>query len=101
MLLSYLGIGKDLTTIGLVWYYFNVIAIAAIVYKLLDLAAIRAKNASTNKAETQSKEDKLFIKFVMFVSAFGIVYFFTREYIQGMKEIWNFAYEGIRGLING
>ena len=100
MLLSYLGLGKDLTTIGLVWYYFNIIAIAVIIYKILDLAAIRAKNTS-NISERESKEDKLFLRFVMSISTLGIAYFFMREYMEEAKELWSFCIDKIMDVING
>ena len=86
---------------GIAWYYFNVIAIAVIIYKMIDLATIRAKNAALNTAESQTKEDKLFVKAVIFLGVFGVAYFFTREYISDMREIWISVVEFTQRVING
>ncbi len=101
MLLNYLGFGQNLTTMGFVWYYMNILAMAGIVYMLLRLAIARAQKVTTNQSESKITEDRLFIRFVMFIATFGLVYFFMREHINDLKEIWNWAYEGIQELING
>lgn len=85
---------------GLTWYYFNVIAIAYIIYMLLKITYERARNATGNRAESVSKESKFYYRFIFAISIFGIVYFFTREHIEDMREIWESFAEFVERLTN-
>lgn len=98
MLLNYLGIDQNLTTLGFVWYYFNVLAITGIVYMVLKLAIVRAQNSISNKAENISKADNNYLYFVMFISTFAIIYFLLREYIKDLKDLWQFIFDKLPDL---
>jgi len=91
----------DYFRVGLVWYYMNVIAMAVIIYMILKLAIIRAQRVANNQAESRSTEDKMFIRFVMFMAIFGMVYFFLREYIDQLEAFWNWIQAGISEVKNG
>ena len=101
MWLSYLGMGRDLTTMGFVWYYMNILAIAGIIYMLLKLAIARAERVVTNRSESALKEERFMTRIVMFAAIFGIMFFFMREYVEEMKEAWKWATETIQGVYNG
>jgi ABC-type polysaccharide/polyol phosphate export permease len=91
----------NLINTGLLWYYFNVLAIAVIVYMILKLAIVRAKKAVTNQAESESTEDKMFIMFAMFTASFAMVFFFMREYIDDFERIWQTVSEAAGEIKNG
>jgi Na+/H+ antiporter NhaD/arsenite permease-like protein len=99
-LLNIIGIGQNLTTIGFIWFYMNIICIAGIIYMLLQLAIARAKRVVVNQSEEAIKNDRMFIRFVMFVVTFALVYFFLREYLNDLKEIWQAGFEFVQELIN-
>jgi len=100
MLLEFLGIGQNLTTIGFIWYNLNVLAIAGIIYLVLKLAIVRAENLGTrNSIENKIKQDNLYIKFVIFSASFGIVYFSLRESVPDLKELWSDAIIFIKDLL--
>ena len=107
MLLNILGLThqsntlSNLTTVGFVWYYFNVLAITVIIYMVLKLAIVRAGRARTDRFENMSKSDNQYIKFVMLIATFGIIYFLLREYIDELKDLWSSIFNYAEGLING
>ncbi len=86
---------------GLVWYYFNILAIAVIIYMLLKIALARARRATINQTESKTRGDNFIIGIAVFAGLFGLVFFFTRQYISEFKEFWQWAYEGIQELFNG
>lgn len=100
-LLNVIGIGQNLTTMGFVWFYMNIIAIAGIIYMVLQLAIARAKRVVVNQSEEAIKNDRLWINFIMAITIGGLVYFFLREYMSDLKEIWKMGFDAIQELING
>lgn len=100
-LLNIIGIGQNLTTMGFIWFYMNIICIAGIIYMLLQYAIARAKRVVVNQSEEAIQNDRMLIRFIMFVVTFGLVYFFLREYLSDLKEIWKAGFEYIQELING
>lgn len=100
-LLNIIGFGSNLTTMGFIWFYMNIICIAGIIYMLLQFAIARAKRVVINQSEESIQNDRMLIRFIMFVVTFGLVYFFLREYLSDLKEIWKAGFEAIQELING
>jgi len=90
----------DYFRVGLVWYYMNVIAMAVIIYMILKLAIARTKRVVINQTESKSVEDKMFIRFVMFVAIFGLIYFFLREYMDQLEAFGNWIQEVIKEMKN-
>ena len=86
---------------GLIWYYFNILAIAVIIYMLLKIALARAERATNNQSESKTSGDNLIIGIAIFAGLFGLVFFFTRQYISEFKDFWEWIIEGIQELING
>lgn len=83
---------------GLVWYYFNIIAIAVIIYMLLRIALARAQRATVNQAESKTQGDNFIIRVAVFVALFGLVYFFMRQYHSEFAGFWEWIVEGIQEL---
>lgn len=84
---------------GLVWYYFNILAMAGIIYMLLKIALARAERATINQAESKTKADNFIIRIAVFAALFGLVFFFMRQYISEFKEMWEWLIKGIQELI--
>lgn len=84
---------------GLIWYYFNVLAIAFIIYMLLKIALARAERATFNQSESKTRSDSFIIKAVVSISIFGIVFFFMRQYYPEFVKFWEWIVEGIQELI--
>jgi predicted PurR-regulated permease PerM len=93
MLLSY-------AQTGLVWYYFNILAMAGIIYMLLKIALARAERATLNQSESKTRDDNFIIRIAVFAALFGLVFFFMRQYISEFKDFWEWLINGIRELIN-
>lgn len=85
---------------ALFWWYFNIIAIAYIIYMLLKIALARAERATVNQSESKTRSDNFIIRTVVFVALLGIVFFFMRQYISEFKEMWEWLIKGIQELIN-
>ncbi len=100
-LLNVIGIGQNLTTIGFIWFYMNIICIAGIIYLLLQYAIARAKRVVVNQSEEAIANDRLWTRFIMSIVIFGLVYFILREYMSDLKDIWKVGFEYIQELING
>lgn len=86
---------------GLIWYYFNTLAIAYIVYMLLKIALVRAERSMINRSESAAREERKLIKLIIFISIFAIAYFAMREYIAEFRKLWISIIEFIQGLFNG
>jgi len=100
-LLNIIGIGNNLTTMGFIWFYMNIICIAGIIYMLLQYAIARAKRVVVNQSEEAAQNDRMLIRFIMFIVTFGLVYFFLREYMSDLKAVWQAGFKYIQELING
>lgn len=85
---------------GLIWYYFNILAMAGIIYMLLKIALARAERATINQAESKTKADNFIIRIAVFAALFGLAFFFMRQYISEFEKFWEWIVEGIQGLIN-
>ena len=86
---------------GLIWYYFNILAIAVIIYMLLKIALARAERATNNQSESKTKGDNFIIRIAVFAALFGLAFFFMRQYISEFKDFWEWVIEGIQELTNG
>jgi len=83
---------------GLVWYYFNILAMAGIIYMLLKIALARAERATTNQSESKTSTDNFIIRIAVFAALFGLAFFFMRQYISEFETFWKWIIEGIQEL---
>lgn len=87
----------DLTIAGLIWYYFNIIGIAGIIFFIMMIAYNRSKQVVINTAEQPAGSKKMppFLKFVVGMSIFGIIFFAVREWGDDIYEASTSAVEYI------
>lgn len=81
---------------GLIWYYFNIIVIAVIIYMLLRVSYERMRMLQVNKAEASSKEDRFIYKVIVFTAIFVLAYFFWREIGRDVHKAFDAMTEYIR-----
>lgn len=79
----------ELTFWGFVWYYFNIIAITGIIFFLLMIALNRSKRTVINIGEQSAQQNQapMFLKFVMYMSVFGIIFFACLEWGDDIYEM--------------
>ena len=91
---------SDLTITGLIWYYFNILCIAGIIFFVMLIAYNRAKRPVINIGEGSAKEQK-FPPFIKKVAIFGVVFFAVREWGDDIYEFSTAVIETIGDKIDG
>jgi len=79
-------------------YYFNILAIAGIVYFLLAIAYQRSKQVIINTAEQPFKRDNSMLKLIIRIAVVAMVFFAVREY--GLTEHVEAAWEQIHSFFS-
>ncbi len=88
---------EKLTYIGFLWYYFNILCVAGIVFSLLAIMYQRAGRTIINTSERPYKPDNTPFKFTVGVAIFGIIFFGIREYGTGMIEFSKMTFAFVEG----
>ena len=91
----------DYIQLAAIWYYFNILVVVGIIYFVMKIAVLRAKKAVVNGAESETKEDRMFIRFAMFTAIFGVIYFLSREYHDEIIRAWELITETAGEIKNG
>lgn len=71
-----------------IWYYFNILAAAGIVFYLLEIMRQRSMRAIINTAEKPFKPDNTMFKRIFFLAILAIIFFLAREYKLDAPLIW-------------
>ncbi len=91
---------EQLTITGLIWYYFNILGITAIVFFVMLISYNRSKRTVINIGEGTTKQQK-FPPFIKKMAIFGILFFTVREWGGELYEASTSAIEYIGGKIDG
>lgn len=104
----------NLFSAGWLWYHFNVLVIAGIIFYLLEIMRQRAKRIIINTAETPYKQDNTMFKKILLFCAFGLAYFGAREanldepliwmwdkFISAIVFAWNWFQTFLGSWVNG
>lgn len=93
----------DFFSLGLFWYYFNILAATGIVYLMLLIMYQRSKRIIINTAEQPYRPDNTMIKLVFKIGIFAILWFIAREYgfADYVSQFFNWTSEIISEVWNG
>ena len=88
---------EDLTIAALVWYYFNIICIAGIIFFLLAIMYKRAGRIIINTSESPYRQDNTMMQWTFRMAMFAIIFFGLREWGSAMIEFSQASYEYLGG----